>query len=302
MVSLYKKLLKYQQSEERSNLENYSTEILCDFLNRLSGDEMHAFLKKVVFSGLNTSVRYDFISNHKNDEGRINIVWKTQYSISISGTTKYPDLIGFISNRPAIIIEVKIGAGFTHRAHHDDDGAITYVSQLVDYGNWLHRKNRYAILLLLSHSTEPPSDFLIPGNKYGISKKNYITWNQIYQWLNDGLAIGKENCLTEDFKNYLLEQNMAIESPVRDDFSVLGLLVSGSGKRIGNMMKHIRNNLEKKYKTHMSWGKEKSYLNDELYTIAYDQKIVWSWVILESSEYTFISWGICFPDDLDEWV
>lgn len=300
-MSLYKRLLKYQQTEERSNLENFSTEILCDFLKRLSNDEIDQFLRKVVFFGIDTSVFEDFVSNHKNDEGNVRIVWKTQYSITISGITKYPDLIGIIDHRPAIIIEVKIGAGFTHRTHQNDDGAIIHIPQLVDYGNWLYENNNHAFLLLLSHSTPPPCDFLTPGNKYGIAQRNHITWNQIYRWLNDGMANAKENCLVEDFKKYLLEQNMAIESPARDDFSVLELLVSGAGKRIGDMMKHIRSELEKKYKSHMSWGKEKSYLNDGLYTIEYKQKIVWSWVILESPEYAFIAWGICFPNELDEW-
>jgi len=305
MVSLYNRLLKYQQTEAKSNLENFSTEILCDFLNRLAGDDKEQFLRKVIFLGKDTSAFEDFVSN--NGEDNLEIIWKTQCPITISETTKYPDLIGFIDDRPAILIEVKIDAKFTQRTYQDDDGNTIHIHQLEDYGNWLSEENDKAIdkaiLLLLSRSTRPPSDFLEPGNRYGVAQKNYVTWNQIYRWLNDGTINSKVNCLVEDFKEYLLEQNMAIESPVKNDFSILELWISGAGNRIGNMMTHIRNELQKKHTSNMDWKKEKRYFNNdgELYTLEYDPKIAWSWVHLNSDDYAYIGWGICFPDELDEW-
>ena len=93
---------------------------------------------------------------------------------------------------------------------------------------------------------------------------------------------------------------MAIESPVRYDFSVLELFIQESGKRLENMMKYIREELEKKYTKNMSWEKEKSYLNDGLCFYDYDPKIIQSWVILNSHEYDFIGQGICYPDEKDE--
>lgn len=38
-MNLFGRLLKYQENEKCSNNENYLTEILCDYLNRLSIEE-----------------------------------------------------------------------------------------------------------------------------------------------------------------------------------------------------------------------------------------------------------------------
>ncbi len=301
-VSLYNRLLKYQGTDTRSNLENFSTEILCDFLNRVSMETTDLFLRHVVFSGMEDSVYSSFKDNHETNDENIKFNWRTQYAISISGTAKFPDLIGFVDHKPAILIEVKIGAGFTHRKHYSENGGLVYIPQLIDYGNWLNRSNANAILVLLSHSTSPPEDFLISKEKkYGIELRNHVTWNQVYRWLKIVSDNHQEECLARDFMKYLLEQNMAVESPVREDFSVLELFVSGAGKRIEDMMRYIREELEKKHKLHMSWGKEKSYLNNGLYFNEYQQKCIWSWVILDSAEYAYLSWGICYPDEADEW-
>lgn len=297
MTSIYKKLLKYQSTKDRSNLENYSTEILCDFLNRLSEKDSFKFIRDVIFLEKRSSNFEKFILKHKNLKGNYEIVWQTQYSIVISETIKYPDLVGFINNKPAIIIEVKINAGFTSRTHEDKEGNIIQISQLVDYGNWLNNSNEYGVLVLLSHLTPPPFDFLAEGKKYGVAERSYITWGRIFHWLNK-----LQGCfLSNDFKEYLLESNMAIESPKREDFSIIEMIISGSGKKIGDMMTFIRTELEKKNHKNMSWGKEKNILNSELYAVEYDQKMLWSWVILDTSEYSFIAWGICFPDGSDAW-
>ncbi len=47
-TSLYSRLLKNKNTEERSNLENFLTEMLCDFLNRISTKETKEFLRQVL--------------------------------------------------------------------------------------------------------------------------------------------------------------------------------------------------------------------------------------------------------------
>jgi len=115
-------LLKYQETDTRSNLENFSTEILCDFLNRLSIDATDLFLRHVVFSGMDDFVYSSFKDNHKMNDEDIKFNGITQYPVSLSDTTKFPDLIGFANQKPAILIEVKLEAGFTHRKHKSENG------------------------------------------------------------------------------------------------------------------------------------------------------------------------------------
>lgn len=301
MVTIYKRLLKYQESNARSNLENYLTEALCDYLNRLSPIRKKGFITKVIFQGCNESHIQTFLKRHNSDIETNIIDWKTQYSINISGTTKYPDLLCLINRKPAIIVEVKIGAGFTHRIHEDKSENTVITPQLKDYGSWLHSKNEHAVLVLLSHLTKPPDDFLKQSENYGVRQKNFINWQQIYNWLKTE-AKDTDICLTNDLMNFLKECSMASESPNVTDLSVLEIFVAGTGEKINNMMKFTREELEKKFSPNMDWGKEKSsFVSDGLYTIDYKQKAVWSWVLLDSKEYSYLGWGICYPDEEDEW-
>ena len=301
MISIYKRLLKYQESDIRSNLENYLTEVLCDYLNRLSNVDIKSFIRGIVFHQCKNTCIESFFKVHPFDGKKQNIEWKTQYSINVSGTIKYPDLLGFINKKPAILVEVKIDAGFTERIHQDVLGNEVITPQLKDYGNWLNYKNPDGVLVLLSHLTTPPDDYLETTGNYGVKLRNYIKWQQIYNWLKEQKHNSKP-CLTNDFINFLRECNMAIESPNSIDLSVLEIFVSGAGETINNMMKFTREELEKKFIKNMNWGKEKSYLtNDGLYAIDYKQKAVWSWVLLDSKEYSYIGWGICYPNENNAW-
>ena len=298
MTDLYSRLFKYQTTEAKSPLEDFSTEILCNFLNRISSDAIDKFLRKVVFYGMKKEYN-TFIKNHKTDDKDLKIDWETQYSININDATKRPDLLGFVNNKPAILIEVKIGAGFTYRMQQSDDGDTNYIYQLEDYGKWLNEKNTKAILVLLSRYTSPPDDFMKGGGKYDILLRNYVTWNHIYQWLKVVHENNQYEPYVKDFIDYLLEQNMANESPTRKDFSALESFIgSNAGKRIKTMMQHIRGELEKKYPSHLNWKKEQSFQKDG-YHIVYEENITESWGHLNSDEWAMLLWGICYPNEED---
>lgn len=301
MISIYKRLLKYQESSERSNLENYLTEILCDFLNKIPKDENKSFIKNIAFPSCDISQFQVFIHKHNYNSKNTYIEWKTQYSINVSGTTKFPDLIGFINKKPAVLIEVKVDAAFTERSHEDELGNQITTLQLNDYGNWLNENNANGVLVLLSYSTNPPDDFFSNTKCYGIKQKSYIEWQKIYNWLKKLNNRKIELYLIKDFMSFLLEKGMANESPNLTDFSALEIFISGAGERINGMMRFTRKELEKKYKVNINWGLEKAPLNDGLYTIDYKQKLIWSWGILNSKAYCYIAWGICYPKENDEW-
>ena len=306
MTDLYSRLFKYQTTEAKSPLEDFSTEILCNFLNRISSDAIDKFLRKVVFSGMKKEYN-TFIKNHKTDDKDLKIDWETQYSININDATKRPDLLGFVNNKPAILIEVKIGAGFTYRMQQSDDGDTNYIYQLEDYGKWLNEKNTKAILVLLSRFRPPPDDFLYNNKKYGVKQRNYVTWFHVYRWLK---LVQEKEYLAQDFIDYLLEQNMANESPTNKDFSELEtFIVSNAGSRIGNMMLYIKEELEKnkKYTSFMLWGKDRKFLNEYEYYIDHESNCIEGWVALKfkpkHKDLTYLAWGLYYPTPniKDEW-
>ena len=91
-VSIYQRLFKYQQTADRSNLENFCTEILCDYLNRISQETTNSFLKDVLLSGKPELVRREVSEALLTSSSKIH--WITQQSVQIGGTNKYPDLVG----------------------------------------------------------------------------------------------------------------------------------------------------------------------------------------------------------------
>jgi hypothetical protein len=297
MASLYRKLLNNQQTSERSNLENFSTEVLCDFLNRLLPKEFDSFLETVIFESSNDCEEFK-----KNEFS--NLIWKTQYTIECGqqGAKKRPDLICFSGGKPIILFEIKINADFTYRLDgSDENNPEEYVHQLKDYGQWLKRKNENGALVLLSFRTALPQNFLDSkdSNEYGISNRRHISWNDIYKWLKTGKVDSNRICLVEDFKNYLLEAGMAMESPKREDFAIFEMFLSGSGKRISEMMKYVTEELRKKYNDRLDWGREESCYNGYLYQTRHIEKQVWSWCFIKSFAYTYIAWGVYFPDEQD---
>lgn len=53
-MNLYSRLLRYQQTEEHSNLENLTSEMLCDFLKKLRLDEAREFSRQVLFDEMDS--------------------------------------------------------------------------------------------------------------------------------------------------------------------------------------------------------------------------------------------------------
>lgn len=297
-VNLYSRLLKYQSSKNRSNLENYLTEMLCDYLNRLSEEDFHLFVKYVLFFDKSEIDYNDWKDQHKELH---DIIWRTQYHIELGETYKCPDLICFGDRRPIFLIEAKIGAGFTQRNVKSDDDKEISIDQLKDYGNWLSSVNEHSGLILLTHSTSAPPDFLDSMSDYGVSFRNVISWQRIYNYLSQLLSKDNNLCTTKDFINFLEEQGMATEAPTHLDFSALDIFVEGPGMKIGNAMKTTRENLEKRYPNGIKWRSEEKFLCNYFYTIDYDAKVVWSWAMLDHDEYSYLGWGIVFPRETGPW-
>lgn len=92
--SLFSRLWMYQSTPERTKLENFLTEILCDYLNRLRGEQMKEFLRSVFLPAGASWYRGE------EDCDETAIIWKTQCRIPRPARSIQPDLIGWQGDRP----------------------------------------------------------------------------------------------------------------------------------------------------------------------------------------------------------
>jgi hypothetical protein len=286
-LSLYSRLLKYQESEDRSNLENYLTEMLCDFLNRLSSDETKDFACQVLFHLSDLCYFSDWIEKLNLES---ELCWDTQVTVEVDGEMRRPDLICWQRSLPVILIESKIDAGFTEK-------------QLISYDKWLNEKNPEAVLVLLRKNTEAPEGFLThnacdvcsSSGGYFIPKRNCIHWQQVYDWLKSFIACEHPlKLLAEEFIMFMEEQKMAFNQPSSADFAALQLFANGPAGRMNLVMSEIRNQLKKRYPD-LAWLSEEKALGQNQYIIG-DGKIE-SWVILPYKiDYSWFGWGIIFPE------
>lgn len=299
-TNLYSRLFRCQSRGDRSNLENFLTEILCDYLNRLEADQPLSFVRNVLLFGLHEERVEAWASNCANVVGEA--VWRSQHPISWEGTTKYPDLMYFYGGKPLVLVEVKIWAQFTQRTTLNQENETLTFGQLQDYGNWLNSVNPSGAMILLSHGTQAPRDFLAADSIYGIPNRNIASWQRVYNWLGEVLKCSNAvPCITSDFMAFLREMNMAHDPPKHSDFSVFELFVNGPGLRIGNSFSYTRQALQERFPQGVSWGAEVKALGEYQYRIDYERKVVWSWAVLADDEYSYVGWGLIFPDDVDVW-
>ena len=119
--SIYKSLYKYPSTDKRSQMENFLTEAFVNILNRMEKSETISFLKECILKDCNdTRKTSDFIAKLEDVE---EFSWTTQYTIHYEGVPKYPD-IALLGNGLLLLIENKIGSGFTYHQEEIADNEI----------------------------------------------------------------------------------------------------------------------------------------------------------------------------------
>lgn len=285
-MNLYSRLLKYQSAPRRSNLENFLSEALCDFLNRLDRDDRRVFLE-----GLLGLTCLENVPKH--------VRFETQVSIPSMFGIKYPDIVGFSEGVPVIVIENKVDAGFTRSSIESEEGKIVDMGQLEVYGTWLHNNVPNSPLILLTRGTQPPDDFLDTGKAYGYGTCNRlcVTWQGVF----DQLKYHQEAPLTSDLRNFLQQERLAMENPSRQDFFVLELFLGSAFPKIRRMMKEIRRQLATDFESSCNWSLESQYQRDGFQFFP-ENSLIWAWGMLSLSVYGFIEWGFMFPnEEADDW-
>lgn len=188
-ASLYTRLFKYSPREGYLPLENFLTECLCDFLDRLTVFDRQAselFIFEILCGpNLPPELRIAI--------SRATILqWKTQRRITVAGDQGIVDLWLAADNNPVLIIENKINAGFTsHRASdgaEDPDGDWDEgLGQLDFYEKYLRAKGGASALILLTYRTEAPGNFNTSGSSLrqsGTVFRRVRRWTEIYKWLS----------------------------------------------------------------------------------------------------------------------
>jgi hypothetical protein len=288
--SLYMRLLRQQSTPERSNLENFLTEGLCDLLNRLTGQQQRELLAALLGA------------NSLPPQGRDSAIrWKTQQTVFIQDYNyKRPDLIGYLDGKPVYLVEVKVAAAFTHgrtqKTQETERKEPVDAHQLEMYGQWLAETNTEAQLVLLTWRSKAPDDFLGAEStqKYGVAARHCITWQNVH----DKLAKRKDLPLANDFRTFLQEVAVATDAPNRQDFARLELFMDGASTRIRNFMMTIRTRLSTEFPAGMKWKAEASYQSDG-YVEEPENRLIWAWGFLEGRTSDYICWGMYFPTEED---
>jgi len=273
--------MKYQETPQRTNLENYLTEGLCDLLNRMGGERQRELLCGI-------------LPECRSLADSPKLSWETQVSISTGSGVQYPDLVGFHKGKPLIVVEAKVGAGFTESVREDDEGHTTILSQLEAYDGWLYEKNpENGILVLLSAFTEPPEEFLdMSSTRYHLPHRHATRWQAVFEQLGKNASSELEH----DFKYFLEEVEVAQDAPSRKDFSLLELYMDGACERITHSMGVLRDSLAKEYPDQFNWAQEKTYQRGG-FSYEPTKSAAWSWGILQRKTYCYFHWGVKFPVD-----
>lgn len=280
-VSLYSRLFKYKQSVDRSETENFLTEMLCDALNRLNENEVREFFIRVLYFNLN---QIHFSDWFEQNVSGAEIFWTSQYCINSTkaqGEKKLIDLVCLRQGLPIVAIEAKIRAKFQR-------------DQLETYGLWLSDVNPNGILVLLTARTEAPSNFPADPYQFGAVKKIVVQWQTVFDWL---LHLEDSHSLRPfsfDFRTFMEDYMVAFEEPTSSDFAAIECVANGQIVRLGNLMKNLQVMLSKDF-GHLDWGRESSYLPDG-YTLRHGG-LVLSWCFVKNYQYTWFGWGYAFPSN-----
>lgn len=183
-ADLLSRLIKYVSNDRQRHVENFLTEVLVAFLNRLAKTQAHLH-REFIFHVLLAqcpNVAELTILRKQIAYGRCG--WRTQEFIPWRNSRKIADLVLFGERgRPLMLVENKVNA----RVAVINDAPSTKeqeekVNQLHVYGRWLNRHNRNGALVLLTHAENEPPDF--HTGDYGVNIRATAFWVTVTEWLS----------------------------------------------------------------------------------------------------------------------
>ncbi len=234
MTSLYGRLFMYRERPNRSPLEDFLTEGLADLLGRLP----HSVCRDLVLNMLGGRADVETDLAQVWAPGKTPR-WSTQKVIA-GGRL---DLLLEIDGQAAVVIESKIAAGF--QDHKDEDTGHSR-HQLKTYGEWIGKSAdpRWGgALILLTHWTPAPPNFLHARGPYGCRHRGVTRWSDLSRCLSALVRLPEHAgtgwaMLAKDFITFLKEMNMDSELATSQDLAALQIYVA-SADRVRNTVEQI---------------------------------------------------------------
>jgi hypothetical protein len=190
MNSVLTRLLKYTSRDGHSPVENFLTECLYCFLERLSAVDRTSLERFIVEVLCGSEVP---LALRGRISGARSLTWTTQQAIFCDGERGYLDLCLTADSDIILVVENKIGAAFTaHQISSNPDGTNgdskrAACDQLTFYENYLRSKTKAATcLVLLTHMREAPKGFLRARGREdpdGAVSRRVCRWAEVHRWL-----------------------------------------------------------------------------------------------------------------------
>ena len=258
-MALFSRLFKYAPLPGRTQLENFLTESLCDLLERMTVLDRKGVERFVLDALAGSRSPSGFRERLAEAKG---LYWTTQKSISFADNRGYLDLCLLADKRIILVIENKIGSGFTSHSisqsgDEDETTSTEELLQLDFYDRWLSAKCPGAALVLLSHLTEAPPDFLVgDGDKTDAHASavfhHVCRWAEVYDWVSEwiessGCVLHDKpagvflNVLSGEFLQFLEQKNMNVAAIKDSDLDLLSAYFSQDvWKKMRNLMVSMR--------------------------------------------------------------
>lgn len=238
-MSLYGRLYKYRERRERRPLEDFLTEALADLINRLPEHLARRFAERLLGDRIEATANLNEVWRSGT-----RAKWVTQRPI-YGG--RIADLTLEIDGVPIILVENKISAGFQEHISFDEStGKTSRRHQLASYGQWISRESDKCwngALVLLTHWTPPPADFLGDDSTYGCSYRTTVRWSELARWLAaviraEGVHAADWAQLGIEFLDFLKEHHMDSELATQQDLAALQVYISAAD-RVRNTVEQI---------------------------------------------------------------
>lgn len=290
MDSLYGRLFRYRTRETRAPLEDFLSEALVDLLGRIPARLVVEFVARALEKDDSTQKHW-----RRYASGKTRFRWSTQNYVW-EPACGYVDILLEVDGRPILVIENKIGSGI--RTHAEPDS-----NQLSTYGQWLSTRTVEAWrggLVLLTHATEPPDDFVSGNPKYGAVYTSILSWTTVAKWLkgiiadNHLEADGTWITLARELLAFLKEQNMADSTITHSDLAALQMFLPAS-QRFSDTFQRVWS---------ATLDLRRELCASKTPNLYYDEDgIAWGWAYTHTPAplKSYIGFGIRFPEQSDWW-
>lgn len=285
MTSLYRRLFTYRERPDRSPVEDFLTEGLADLLDRMPVEVCRDLVARMLGDRAEVEIELALIWKMGSPAR-----WSTQRAIA-GGRL---DLLLEIDGRAAVVVESKVSAGFQEHADHDTGHSR---HQLRTYGEWLGNsadRQWGGALVLLTHWTSAPPDFLQVSGPYGCRHRGVTRWSELSRWLSARIRLPEHAnagwaLLAGEFVTFLREMDMDSELATGHDLAALQMYLASADR--------VRNTVEQAWESARATWRPVCIQTDVPLEVSTTYGCVWKYRYLIRSDLRscYMAAGLRFP-------